>query len=269
MPHRQVQSYATEDFLAANPVFSLDECTSGTRTTRPAALERIKHHLRRGRLKRLAKGIYAAVPRGTRPDAFIPDRYLLATAASPGAFLAHHAALELHGVAHSVWNECTVLCAKRRSPISIGDVLIRFLTHPAALRRRQEERIGVRTTERSGRTIEVTGPERTLIDGFRQPRFVGGLHELVESAAGFGVLDLDAMMRVLELYGQRGLFAAAGWFLERFQKRFFVPDAFLQRLEEQRPRSIHYIPRAKRGGVFFSRWKLVLPEELSSFGLDS
>ena len=39
-----------------------------------------------------------------------------------------------------------------------------------------------------GQTLRVTGRERTLVNGFRQPRFVGGLDDLVESVGGFGTL---------------------------------------------------------------------------------
>jgi len=259
-----MRSLSTEDFLAGHPVFSLDELAAATGTGRPAALERVKHHVGRGRLKRAAKGIYAAVPRGMAPDSFLPDRYLVAAVARPGGILSHHAALELLGVAHSEWNECTVLCSTRRTTITLNGVLVRFLQYPAALRQNRAERLGIRQTQRLGRSIAHSGPERTLIDGFRQPRLVGGLEELVESAASFGVLDLDLLERILESYAQSGLWACVGWFLERHQQRFFVPESFLDRLEERRPRSAQYVPRSHRGGVFFRRWNLVLPDGLAT-----
>ncbi len=263
---RQMEQVSTQDFLAAHPVFSLDELAAATGTGRPAALERVKHHGERGRLKRVAKGVYAAVPRGMAADRFVPDRYLVAAVARPDGILSHHAALELLGAAHSEWNECTVLCSARRCTIALDGAVVRFLLYPAALRRRGAERIGIRITQRQGRSIAHSGPERTLVDGFRQPRLVGGLGELVASAASFGVLDLDLLERILGSYDQSGLSACLGWFLERYQDRFFVPGSLLARLEKQRPRSVHYVPRGHRGGVFFRRWNLVLPEGLEGEG---
>ncbi|MFQ5653563.1 MAG: hypothetical protein ACE5GW_02385 [Planctomycetota bacterium] len=260
---------STDDFLATHPVFSLEDFAAAIGTGRPGALERVKHHARRGRLKRVAKGIYAAVPRGMESDGFIADRYLVAAAARPEGILSHHAALELLGAALREWSECTVLCAVRRSTITLNGVDVRFLLYPTALRRKGAERLGVRHTQRQGRSIAHSGPERTLVDGFRQPRLVGGLDELVASAASFGVLDLDLLEKVLASYAQSGLWACVGWFLERHQERFLVPDAFLTRLESERPRSAHYVPRSQRshrGGVFVRRWSLVFPEGLAGDG---
>ena len=253
---------STEEFLARHPIFTLEELASalGSGAGVGTPMERVKHHLRRGRLKRLAKELYAAVPVGVPPDEFVPDRHAVAAAARKDGILSHHAALELSGVAHSEWNVCTVLCSKRRNAIRVGDGEIRFLVHPAALRRHGAERLGVRHIDRLGRPIHFTGPERSLVDGFRQPRLVGGVEELVESAAGFGVLDLDLLTAVLRAYDQKALWACAGWFLERHRERFFVSEEFLAHLEKRRPKSPVYVPRERRGGVLARRWNLVLPE---------
>ena len=65
----------------------------------------------------------------------------------------------------------------------------------------------------------------------------------MESATGLAVLDLELLWRVLAAYGEKGLFAAVGWFLERQQRALFVPDDFLRRLEKHRPKSPHYLLR--------------------------
>jgi predicted transcriptional regulator of viral defense system len=263
--NRQRNTLATEDFLATHEVFTLQEMADalGPGSNRRAVLERVKHHRRRGRLKRVAKELYAAVPRGVSPRNFVPDRYLVAASARADGILSHHAAIELLGVAHSEMHVCTVLCSGRRAPIRFGDEEIRFLVHPTALLRAGAVHLGVRSVERKGRLIRFTGPERILIDGFRQPRLVGGVEELVESAAGFGVLDLNLLEELLAKYRQKALWACIGWFLERHRERFFVPEKFLARIERKRPLSPHYVPRGRRGGRLSTRWNLVLPEGLS------
>lgn len=262
-PQRQVRRPSTEAFLAGHPVFSLEEMATSIHASRSTALERVKHHLARGRLQRVAKEVYAAVPAGSSPGEFIPDRYLVASVARPEGIVSHHAALELLGVAHSEWSECTVLCQARRSAIELDGVRVRFLAHPAALRKDARESLGTQKTLRAGRAVVHTGPERTLIDGFSRPALVGGLEELVESAAGLGVLDLDLLEEILRAFDQRSLWGCAGWFLERHQERLFVPDRYLRRLEQERPLSPHYIPRGHRGGDLYRRWNLVLPESLA------
>jgi hypothetical protein len=103
-----------------------------------------------------------------------------------------------------------------------------------------------------------------LVDGFRRLDLVGGLEELVTSAAGFPSLDLAELGAVLTAYDLRILYAGVGWFLETYRAHFFVPDDFLVRLEKKRPVGPQYLPRRARaedgGGRMVSRWNLILPE---------
>jgi hypothetical protein len=92
------------------------------------------------------------------------------------------------------------------------------------------------------------------------------LEELVLSASGFAILDLDLLEKVLHGYSTANLWAAVGWFLERFQQTFYVPDKMLERLAQNRPRSSHYLERDRRGGALAARWNLILPEALTSLG---
>ena len=175
----------TATFIRTHPVFSLSEAARNLIPShgRRAALERLKYQIERGRVKAVAREIYAAVPPGVKAASFQPDRYLAAVAVRPDGILSHHAALELLGAAHSDWKVCTVLTARRRAPLRLGSVRVDFLLHPSALRRKRLETLGTREVDRGGRGLRVTGPERTLLDGFRQSARTGGLEELVESAA--------------------------------------------------------------------------------------
>jgi predicted transcriptional regulator of viral defense system len=266
--NRQVKHLDTDSFLRTHPVFTLAEFSAalGPYRSTSAAKERLKYHAGRGRVRMLERGLYAAVPAGLDAARYWPDRFLAAAALRPAGIFSHHAALELLGAAHSEWNECTVLTNRRRRPLRLGNVEVRFLGHPAPLRRLGRQELGTRDVERSGRILRVTGPERTLVDGFRQPKWAGGLEELVESAAGFGVFDLELLQAVLEAFDQGVLWGAVGWFLDRYQSRFFVPPEYLAHLESRRPRSPSYVPRSERGGVLVRRWNLVLPPGLAGEG---
>lgn len=256
----------SDSFFATHPVFTLDELAHALAPSdgKGPAKERVKYYLARGRLKSVARGVYATVPPGADPAAFQPDPYLVAIAVRRDAVLSHHSALELLGAAHSVFHLCTAFAGRRRAPLRVGPIEIRFLSHPPKLVRQNLQQLGTRRVDRQGQWLGVTGPERTLVDGFRQPHLVGGLAELVESAAGFGVLDLDLLKSVLAAYAEKVLWAAVGWFLETYRQTFFVPDDYLNALAKNRPRSPHYLPRRERGrgGVLLSRWNLILPESL-------
>ena len=140
------------------------------------------------------------------------------------------------------------------------------MEYPRAFSGQSAESFGTRKVERLGKVLRATGPERTLIEGFRRPALAGGLEELVQSAAGFAVLDLELMGEILRQYEIANLWAAVGWFLERFQKAFYVPDDFLVRLERKKPHAPQYLARNVRGGRLARRWNLILPDSLNERG---
>jgi hypothetical protein len=120
--------------------------------------------------------------------------------------------------------------------------------------------------EYRGKLLQATGPERILIEGFRHPDRVGGLAELVDSAAGFAALDLDLVLKILQHYDTANLWAATGWFLERFQKSFYVKGEVLERMARHRPQAPQYLERNQRRGVLSARWNLILPGSLIRMG---
>jgi predicted transcriptional regulator of viral defense system len=258
----------TADFFATHPVFSLEEATRALAPPggRAGTVERLKHHLGVGKLKLVSRGVYAVVPPGIDSKAFQPDPFLVAAAVRPEAVFSHHCALELLGVSHSVWNQVTLYANRRRRPLDAERVTICFLEQPREMRKNSGGKFATRTVERQGKLLRVTGPERTLVEGFSRPGLVGGLEELVVSAGGFATLDLQMLRGVLQRYEIAKLWAAVGWFLERFQNRFSVPVPFLNDLTSYRPSSPQYLIREKRGGTLTSRWNLILPPELTSLG---
>jgi predicted transcriptional regulator of viral defense system len=258
----------TEEFLATHAVFTLNEAERRLRPNggRSAVLERLKYALSRGRIKPVIRGVYATVPRGTDPDAFQPDPYVAAAAVREDAVFCYHSALDLLGASYSVWQQVTVYTARRRSPVTLDGVSLRFLSHPVPLKRAGKSDLGLRTLQRAGTSLRVTGPERTLVEGFRTPRLVGGVAEFVASVSGFPVLDFDLLLRVLRAYDERVLWGAVGWFLETHRERFFVEDALLARFEGSVPRSPQYVEPAARGGRLVSRWNVIVPETVASSG---
>ena len=258
----------TAEFFATYPVFSLDEASTALapKGGRLGTVERLKYHLRVGTLKLATRGVYAVVPPGAPADRFQPDPVLVASAVRPDCVFSHHSALELLGTAHSVWRQYTIYVEQRRQPLRLNGTTIRFLEHPGPMRSGANKHLGTQRVERQGRLLHTTGPERTLVEGFRRPSLAGGLEELVRSASGFSTLDLDLLVKVLDRYAIANLWAAVGWFLERFQQAFYVPEKMLERLSQHRPRSPHYLERDRRGGALAARWNLILPEALARLG---
>lgn len=255
-------SLKTADFFNTHPVFSLNQAEKflGPTGGRSATLERLKYHLKAGRLKPVTRGVYAVVPPGIPLEEFQADPFLAAAAVRSDGIFSHHSALELLGVAHSVWQQYTLYTKRRRRPLRLDGAEIHFLDFPDPMRREPCVKMGTRRVEYRGKLLQVTGPERTLVEGFRGLKRVGGLSELVESAGGFSVLDLDLLQEILHCYDTANLWAAAGWFLERFRESFHVSQGILDLLTLHVPRAPQYLDRNRRGGVWLKRWNLFVPK---------
>ncbi|MFH1983437.1 MAG: type IV toxin-antitoxin system AbiEi family antitoxin [Pseudomonadota bacterium] len=258
----------TADFFDTHPVFTLDEAVKTLAPVggRSGTVERLKHHLNTGRLKRVSRAVYAVVPPGQSTEGLQPDPYLVAAAVRPDGVFSYHSALGLLGAAHSVWKRHTLFVEKRRKPIQLNNVEICFLEHPGPMRTATCSRQGIRRVEYGGRLLKATGPERTLVEGFRRPAAVGGLEELVNAASGFAVLDLDLLQQILHCYGIANLWAAIGWFLEQFRRTFHVSEDVLERFVHHAPRAPQYLERNRRNGVLAARWNILLPQELMNLG---
>ena len=258
-------SLKTADFFNTHPVFSLNEADEmlGPKGGRSATLERLKYHMKTGRLKLVKRGVYAVVPPGIPFQEFQPDPFLSGAAIRPDAIFSHHSALELQGVAHSFWQRYTLYTQRRRRPLQLNGAEIQFLGPPGAMRTKPCIGLGTRRVEYRGKLLQATGPERTLVEGFRSPDRVGGLSELVESAGGFSVLDLDLLQEILHCYDTAYLWAATGWFLERHRRSFHVSQGFLDALALQVPRAPQYLDRNLQGGTLVKRWNLFLPKAVT------
>lgn len=255
----------TAEFLATHPVFSLDEAVEvlDSPSGRPGTVERLKYYLGKGRLRLLTRGIYAVVPSGVKPQQFQPDPFLTASAVRPDAVFSHHSALELLGAAHSMWKKITLYTERRRKPLRLDAFRILFLSHPRLNKSNLPDPIGIQRVERRGKILSTTGPERTLVEGFRRPALAGGLEEFVESAIGFPTLNMSLLEKILLRYDIALLWAATGWFLERYRKTFQVSEEYLEKIELRCPCSPQYLERNLRGGWLTSRWNLILPNTLN------
>ena len=258
----------TSNFFAARPIFSLDEAARVLAPPggRAGTVERLKHHLQTGKLKLVSRGVYAVLPAGLTAEKFRPDPFLVAAAIRPNGIFSHHSALELLGTAQSIWNKCTLYTSQRRRALDLNGSTICFLEHLSQFQASADSAIGTRRIERRGQILRTTGPERTMVEGFRRPALTGGLEELVDSAAAFQVLDLQLLESILRRYDIANLWAAVGWFLAGHQNDFHVTGEFIALCENNRPKSPQYLERSSRGGRLAARWNLILPQSINATG---
>jgi very-short-patch-repair endonuclease len=182
--------------------------------------EGIKHRLRRGRLHRVQRGVYAVGrPQLTRHGVLIAA----VLGCGPDAALSHEHAGEVYGIRR-----------RRAGPIEV--------TVPAgAMRSRPGVRVHRAALEPCDRTLQqgipITGPARTLVD-LAQRLDARALEAAVNEADKLDLVDPEWLRAALEaMRGQRGV-TALRELLER--RTFTLTDSELER---------RFLPIARRAGL--------------------
>lgn len=220
------------------------------------AREHVRYLRKRGYIETVRRGLYALVPETT---GVLPDRYLVASKVSPEAYLSHHTALELLGVAQNTFvSELYVSVPTRLAPFSYGGSRV----NPVVSDRPVGEHIA--TVKRGGQDLRVSSRELTLVECLDRPGYAGGLEEVLRSVEGFSGLDWDRLEALIEPgegpYGKASLNAKVGFVVEMHSRRWHPPEALLRRLADRVGRGVVYLGTAGgRGGRWVPRWRLVVP----------
>ena len=264
---RQVEGAAVQEFFATHPVFTYDEFAeylasldSSNVKTRKALLT---HYARSGRLVRVRRGPYAAVPYGRSEDRAQPDPFLIAPRMTPAAVLAYHTALEFHGRAYSAFQEFTYLTRTASRPAEFRGNTFRAAAFPRALLAKDAQHFGVETAERSGLDVRVTSLERTLVDVLDRPAIAGGWEEIWRSLESVEYFDLQQVTDYALLLDTATTVARVGFYLEQHAEQLMVEESALSRLRACVPRAAHYLDRSNREpSRLVDGWNLIVPERI-------
>jgi predicted transcriptional regulator of viral defense system len=255
------------DYFAAHPVFRFEDFVSAHRPGRPrkptASKAVLQQHLRADHLLHIRRGLYAAVPRRTSPEDLHVDPFLLASRLAPDAVVAYHAALQLHGRAHSLSWRMPYLTCTRAKPFEFRGTRFVPVPVPPELRRLPDLGGGIVEVSRDGLPVRVTTLERTMVDVLDAPRHGGGWEEIWRSLESVEFFDVDAVTEYALKLGSAVTVAKVGFFLEQHRDELMIEDSHLERLQEHAPSHPMYLERGRReSGKFLSRWNLVVPERV-------
>ncbi len=265
--HQKTGPVRLNDFLAQHAVFTVAELDrylcdrgSGNPNTRKSLLA---YHRKRGRVVRVRRGLYAAVPVGTDPASTPVDPYLVAAKMTGDVVLAYHTAMEFHGRAYSVHWRLVYVSASKSLPLTFQSHTFRGAPVPPPLRARGEEMFGVTRHKRSGVEVRVTNHERTLVDVLDRPDLTGSWEEIWRSLEAVEFFDLDQVIEYTLLLDNATTAAKVGFFLEQHRDSLMVEEAHLDALRKMRPRQPHYLERKNSKGCHLVKgWNLMIPAEI-------
>lgn len=251
------------DFFETHPVFRHEEFlaahTSGGRSPLTSN-NLLARHLSSGRLLRVRRGLYAAVPRGVDPGQATVDPYLVASHLTEDAVVAYHAALQFMGKSYSVWRRFHYLTHKRAKAFSFRDLEFVPVQTPQTVRSLKEWGGGVSEVAHAGGRVRVTTMERTMVDVLDRPDKCGSWEEIWRSLEMVEFFDLDVVIAYASALGSSLTVARVGFFLDQHREALMVEDRHLDMLQAHAPRQPRYLDGTRKSGKLMTRWNLVVPE---------
>lgn len=250
-------------FFSATPVFTREDyaCAVGRTAADKTVTAMLAQHMKAGNIKRIARGVYASVPKHADSQTWWVDRYLAATKLRRGAVIGYHSALELHGYAYSSEFDVQVIAPGEPGVFEAADFTCRFVRPAAPLGPG-----GAITFDRLGQPVLATSLERTVADLFDRVDLAGGSEELLNSLELIGRLDVDGLATHLAANGNATAAGAAGWWLERRREVLRVSDAALEKVRALAPRQARYALGATVGqGRAAGGWGVILPRSAADF----
>lgn len=253
-----------ETFLTTHELFTRDELATVLRE-RGRAEATVDSHLARwmhqGRIERVKQGVFIRLETPEGVPERSPDFIALAARMAPDAAVAYHTALEVHGVAQSLFERLTFVTWTKTKPTSFRGRRFVPVRPPKPLLAADRGEGWIERAERGGVEIRVTTLERTLVDVLDRPDLAGGIEEVWRSLSSVPAIDPEPLEEYVELLGNKTLAAKVGFFLDTHREELVVPSALLERLRARLPRSPVYMDRSRKGHLV-SRWSLIVPAEL-------
>lgn len=254
-----------EAFFYLHPIFRYEEFLQWREqqgSCKPTAIKKaLQYYVKTERLLNVRRGLYAVVPPSISPQEMLLDGYCVAGKATPDSVLGYHTALELHGIAYSVFNRFMFLTAQKSKPFEFQTHWFQSVMIPKALKTQSE--IGVATIERQGVTLRVTTPERTFVDVIDRVSLSGGWEEVVRSINNMAVLNVDEVVHYCLLLDNRHLASKVGFFLEQRKGAFTVEPQQLQLLQARIPETPQCLTGTHHETCrLVKKWNLMVPDSV-------
>lgn len=250
-----------EQFFYNHPIFRIDEFRLWKNSVSKANLNNVKNELsyykKIGRLLKIKRGLYAVLPPTEITKNYPIDPYLIAAKATNDGLLAYHTALELHGIAHSAFNQFTFVSNQKMRSFEFQGQWFK-----STQLSKQVNEQGIEQIKRQGVVISITNMARTFVDVIDRIELSGGLEEVVRSINKIAVLNAKEVVRYCLLHKNHRLAAKVGFFLEQRKGFLAVNDSVVKPLLDFKPLAPQYIYNKKAPSSYIKKWNLIVPRSL-------
>ncbi len=209
----------------------------------------------KGYFQKIRKGLYAVVPPNlVNTDEMRPDKFIVASKIRNQYYISHHSALELQGLAQSVFSVVWITSKNPGRSFSFQDIDYRIIT--------TKHFFGYEAMDYLGVPIKVSDTERTVLDCIRNHKYAGGWEELMKSLENLPYLDLEKIMDYLGRFNEKSLYQKAGFVLQSLDIE--MSRYVLMRSKEKIGKRTYYLDKNK-DSFYLKEWNLMIPKRFKEW----
>ena len=232
------------------PVFSMREVNtlySSERTARTALGKLVKE----GMVLKIRNSLYTCV--SGENGGPVANRFQIASAIHPSAYVSHHSAFEYYGISDQVFYDVYV-----SSEMRFHDFVFDGYTYHFVKSQMQQ---GV-TSPQFGGGVKVTDKERTILDSVKDMNLIAGLEETITCISSVADVDEAKLLDYLEIYGNPFLYQKMGFIASQYRNELNISDEFINICKQRKGGSKRYLVNDISEPAYTRDWSLVYPKHI-------
>lgn len=232
------------------PVFSMREVNtlySSERTARTALGKLVKE----GMVLKIRNSLYTCV--SGENGGPVANRFQIASAIHPSAYVSHHSAFEYYGISDQVFYDVYV-----SSEMRFHDFVFDGYTYHFVKSQMQQ---GV-TSPQFGGGVKVTDKERTILDSIKDMNLIAGLEETITCISSVADVDEAKLLDYLEIYGNPFLYQKMGFIASQYRNELNISDEFINICKQRKGGSKRYLVNDISEPAYARDWSLVYPKHI-------
>ena len=204
----------------------------------------------KGYIQKIKQGVYAVVPPNLIGEKdYLPDKFLIAAHLKNKYYLSHHSALELHGIAESMFNTVYITLPNYASSFEYKGICYNFVS--------TKHFFGTEQILYNSVTVSISDLEKTVLDCIRNIRYAGGIEEIVKSISGIPSLNHYKILEYLKQFNEQVLYHKTGFILESI-KELLLPKKFFNDVQKHIGKKVYYFDKNKNS-TYNKKWKVMVP----------
>jgi predicted transcriptional regulator of viral defense system len=232
------------------PVFSMREVNtlySSERTARTALGKLVKE----GMVLKIRNSLYTCV--SGENGGPVANRFQIASAIHPSAYVSHHSAFEYYGISDQVFYDVYV-----SSEMRFHDFVFDGYTYHFVKSQMQQ---GV-TSPQFGGGVKVTDKERTILDSIKDTNLIAWLEETITCISSVAHVDEAKLLDYLEIYGNPFLYQKMGFIASQYRNELNISDEFINICKQRKGSSKRYLVNDISEPAYARDWSLVYPKHI-------